>query len=69
MYLPNAAWAPRLRNPTGKFLDHAITIEESQIRRVIWSYVDYDHPDRTHLGLEKDSPEERPIVAASFLIW
>ncbi len=38
-----------------------IAINESQLRRVIRSYVDYYHEDRTHLGLEKDTPEERQI--------
>ena len=38
-----------------------IPINERQLRRVIRSYVDYYHVDRTHLGLEKDGPEERPI--------
>jgi hypothetical protein len=28
---------------------------------VIRSYVDYYHADRTHLGLDKDAPKERPI--------
>ena len=42
-------------------LDHVIPINERQLRRVIRSYVDYYHADRTHLGLEKDAPEERPI--------
>ncbi len=36
-------------------------MNESQLRRVIRSYVAYDHEDRTHLGLEKHTPEERPI--------
>ena len=42
-------------------LDHLIAINESQLRRVIRSYIDYYHADRTHLGLKKDAPEERPI--------
>lgn len=42
-------------------LDHVIPINECQLRRVIESYVDYYHADRTHLGLERDAPEERPI--------
>ena len=42
-------------------LDHVIAINERQLRRVIRSYVDYYHADRTHLGLEKDAPEKRPI--------
>lgn len=42
-------------------LDHVIPINERQLRRVIRSYVDDYHADRTHLGLDKDAPEERPI--------
>ncbi len=38
-----------------------IPINEHQLRRVIRSYVDYYHEDRTHLGLAKDALEERPI--------
>jgi transposase InsO family protein len=42
-------------------LDHVIAINECQLRRVVRSYVDYYHKDRTHLGLEKDTPEERSV--------
>ncbi len=42
-------------------LDHVITVNERQLRRVIRLYVDYYHKDRTHLGLEKDTPEERSV--------
>jgi hypothetical protein len=38
-----------------------IPISERQLRRVIRSYVDYYHEDRTHLGLEKGTPEERIV--------
>ena len=38
-----------------------IAINERQLRRVVRSYVDYYHRDRTHLGLEKDTPEERLV--------
>jgi hypothetical protein len=51
-------WIASLRR---ECLDHLIAINERQLRRVIRSYVDYYHEDRTHLGLEKDVPEERPI--------
>jgi transposase InsO family protein len=51
-------WIASLRRDC---LDHVIAINEFQLRRVIRSYVDYYHADRTHLGLEKDAPEERPI--------
>ena len=42
-------------------LEHVIPISERQLRRVIRSYVDYYHEDRTHLGLEKGTPEERIV--------
>jgi transposase InsO family protein len=42
-------------------LDHVITVNERQLRRVIRLYVDYYHKDRTHLGLKKDTPEERSV--------
>ena len=51
-------WIASLRRDC---LDHVILINECQLRRVIRSYVDYYHEDRTHLGLEKDAPQERPI--------
>jgi putative transposase len=51
-------WTASLRRDC---LDHVIPINERPLRRVIRSYVDYYHADRTHLGLEKDAPEERPI--------
>jgi predicted YcjX-like family ATPase len=51
-------WIASLRRDC---LDHVIAINESQLRRVIRSYVDYYHAGRTHLGLEKDAPEQRPI--------
>ncbi len=51
-------WIASLRRDC---LDHVIAINESQLRRVIRSYVDYYHADRTHLGLERDAPEQRPI--------
>jgi transposase InsO family protein len=51
-------WIASLRRDC---LDHVIAIDERQLRRVTRSYVDYYHADRTHLGLEKDTPEERSI--------
>jgi hypothetical protein len=40
-------------------LDHIIAINEDQLRRVVRAYVDHFHQDRTHLGLEKDTPVPR----------
>jgi transposase InsO family protein len=51
-------WIASLRKDC---LDHVIAINECHLRRVIRLYVVYYHEDRTHLGLEKDAPEERPI--------
>ena len=42
-------------------LDHVIALNEDQLRRVVRSYVDYFHEDRTHLGLEKDTPIPRAV--------
>ena len=42
-------------------LDHIIVINERHLRRVLISYVDYYHHSRTHLSLDKDCPDARPI--------
>src|ERR1700726_4429247 len=42
-------------------LDHVIVFHESSLRRILASYLDYCHRSRTHLSLEKDSPEPRAI--------
>lgn len=35
--------------------------DEGSLRRILSSYFNYYHRSRTHLSLEKDSPEPRPI--------
>ncbi len=42
-------------------LEHIIVINESHLRRVLSSYIDYYHRSRTHLGLDKDCPDARSI--------
>jgi len=42
-------------------LDHLVIFNERHLRRVLWSYVDYYHRTRTHLALEKDCPDRRPV--------
>jgi len=42
-------------------LDHVIILNEQHLRRVLRDYLDYYHRSRTHLGLEKDCPEPRPV--------
>jgi transposase InsO family protein len=41
-------------------LDHAIVLNESHLKRILFSYFQYYHYDRTHYGLGKDTPVERP---------
>ena len=46
-------------------LDHLIAVNERQLRRVINSYIRYFHEDRTHLGLEKETPIPRAVEPPS----
>jgi transposase InsO family protein len=42
-------------------LDHIIVFDERHLRRVLSAYFEYHHRSRTHLSLDKDCPEPRPI--------
>ena len=42
-------------------LDHTIVFGERHVRRVLMKYLDYYHGSRTHLGLEKDTPDGREV--------
>jgi len=42
-------------------LDHVVIFNERHLRRVLSSYVDYYQRARTHLSLDKDCPDLRPI--------
>jgi putative transposase len=42
-----------------ELLDHVIAINESQLKRLLDSFVRYYHEDRTHCGLRKQTPQER----------
>jgi hypothetical protein len=42
-------------------LDHAIILSERHLRRVLSSYFQYHHEARTHLSLNKDCPQPRPV--------
>ena len=46
-------------------LDHVIVLNQAHLRRVLTIYSRYYHRSRTHLGLEKDAPDPRPISATS----
>lgn len=42
-------------------LNHTIIFSESHARRVLKKYFEYYHDDRTHLGLEKETPGHRVV--------
>jgi len=42
-------------------LDHVIVLNQAHLRRVLNSYLTYYHRSRSHLSLEKDTPESRPV--------
>jgi transposase InsO family protein len=42
-------------------LDHIVIFNERHLRRVLSSYADYYQRTRTHLSLDKDCPDSRPI--------
>ena len=53
-------------------LDHLIVFNERSLVRYLHSYADYYHKDRTHLGLNKETPdirkvEQRPLASSRIL--
>jgi transposase InsO family protein len=44
-------------------LDHVLIFNEAHLRRLVKDYVAYYHTDRTHDGLEKDTPATRPVAS------
>jgi transposase InsO family protein len=42
-------------------LDHMVVLGERHLRRILTAYFAYYHRARTHLSLEKDAPDMRPI--------
>lgn len=43
-------------------LDHVIAFSERHLKRLLAEYVRYYHDDRTHLGLQKETPGRRKMV-------
>jgi putative transposase len=43
-------------------LDYIVIFNERHLRRVLSSYADYYHRTRTHLSLDKDCPDRRPVT-------
>ena len=46
-----------------ELLDQVIVFNEAHLRQLLGQFFDYYHLDRTHLGLDKDSPLGRPVEA------
>jgi putative transposase len=46
-----------------ELLDHVIPINSSHLKRLLASYVLYYHQDRTHCGLDKQTPDTRTPCA------
>jgi putative transposase len=42
-------------------LDHVVVLGERHLRRTLTAYFAYYHRSRTHLALDKDAPDVRPI--------
>jgi len=42
-------------------LNHVLVLSERHLRRVLTRYFAYYHRTRTHLALEKDAPDRRPV--------
>jgi putative transposase len=42
-------------------LDHVVVLHETHLRRLLRDYLVYYHSARTHLSLDKDAPEPRPV--------
>jgi putative transposase len=43
-------------------LDYIVIFNERRLRRVLSTYIDYYHQTRTHLSLDKDCPDPRPVM-------
>ena len=42
-------------------VNHLVVLNEDHLKRRLSEYFKYYHEDRTHLGLDKDSPLGRPV--------
>jgi transposase InsO family protein len=42
-------------------LDHVIVLNENHLRSILTDYISYYNKYRTHLGINKDSPEGRQV--------
>jgi hypothetical protein len=58
-------WNPHAERVIGSIrrecLDHVIVFNERHLRQILRNYFAYYHGSRTHLALDKDSPEHRDV--------
>ena len=64
---PHSPWQnPYVERAIGSIrrecLDCILIFNERHLRRVLSWYVDYYHRTRTHLSLDKDCPDPRPVM-------
>ena len=45
-----------------EMLEHVVVLSERHLVRLARLYIEYYHEDRCHLGLDKDTPNDRPIT-------
>jgi putative transposase len=48
-----------------ELLDHVIALNERHLKRLLSDYLSYYHDDRTHLGLDKQTPGSRALSVGS----
>jgi putative transposase len=66
MTAPRSPWqSPYVERLIGTLrrdcIDHLVVFNENHLRRILRGYLAYYHSCRTHLSLEKDSPEPRKV--------
>src|SRR2546425_3983648 len=47
-------------------LDHVVVLSERHLCRILTRYFAYYHRSRTHLSLDKNTPDTRPIARPAF---
>ena len=45
-----------------ELLQHVVIFGERHLVRLARLYINYYHEDRGHLGLDKDTPDKRPVI-------
>ena len=45
-----------------EMLQHVVVLSERHLVRLMRLYISYYHEDRCHLGLDKDTPNSRPVT-------